>query len=233
MKKYYLVVFTVLLAGCASVYSPSDINLEVDGFAIELEGMPLVFSDDFSNGMEKWEATDPEAWKVKSVDGDKRLVLKQQSEYEPPVRSPHNIAWIKDLSLGDFILEVTCKQTGHEYNHRDLCFFFNKQNPAQFYYVHLATVADPHANSIFLVNNEPRVSIAKERTDGTKWTDGSHKIRIKRTVSTGRIEVYFDNIITPVMWTEDKHFTSGAIGLGSFDDTGWFDNVRVWGNNIK
>jgi hypothetical protein len=195
----------------------------------EMDGLPLVFSDDFTDGLDKWEMTDAKAWEANEMDGDRRLVLKGASDYDPPVRSPHNIAWIKDLNVGDFILDVDCKQTGKEYGHRDLCFFFNKQDPAHFYYVHLATTADAHANSIFLVNDKPRVSIAKKRTDGTDWGKGPHKIRIKRDATKGTIEVYFDHMKNPVMTTSDTHFTTGTIGLGSFDDTGWFDNVRVYG----
>jgi hypothetical protein len=33
---------------------------------------------------------------------------------------------------------------------------------------------------------------------------------------------------TLVMTAKDDRFTTGKIGLGSFDDTGSFDNLRVW-----
>ena len=206
--------------------------------AKEMEGMPLVFSDDFEAGLDHWEMTDAKAWKIEEESEEFRsdtagaghvLSLFAGSEYEPPVRSPHNMARVKDLNLGDFILEVDARQTGREYGHRDLCFFLDYQDPAHFYYVHLATKADEHANSVFLVNGEPRVSIAKERTEGTDWGNTYHKIRIKRTVADGRIEVYFDQMDKPVMVAEDTSFLSGTVGLGSFDDVGHFDNIRIWG----
>jgi hypothetical protein len=31
------------------------------------------------------------------------------------------------------------------------------------------------------------------------------------------------------MTATDTTFTTGAIGLGSFDDTGCMDDVRIWG----
>ncbi len=203
----------------------------------EMDGLPLVLSDDFEQGQARWEMTDPKAWEVAELDPEyakadaaagKVLSLKDSSDYQPPVRSPHSIAWLKDLDVGDFVLEVDCRQTGREYGHRDLCFFFGRQDPAHFYYVHLATKADAHANSIFLVNGEPRVSIAKTRTDGTDWGSAYHKVRIKRRTKTGAIEVFFDDMEKPVMTAEDNTFLSGTVGLGTFDDEGRFDNLKVW-----
>ena len=31
------------------------------------------------------------------------------------------------------------------------------------------------------------------------------------------------------LFAEDKHFAWGQVGIGSFDDTGNFDDVRLWG----
>ena len=62
------------------------------------------------------------------------------------------------------------RSTQEVYGHQDLCLFFGYQDASHFYYVHLGREADAHANSIFLVNGEPRVSIAQKRTDGTNWS---------------------------------------------------------------
>ena len=197
-----------------------------------MDGMPLVFSDDFESGMDGWAPTDNKSYEVLEEDGNHILGIVRASRYEPAVRSPKFIAWAEDVNVGNFILEVRAKQTGREYGHRDLCFFFGKQADDKFYYVHLATKADDHANSIFLVNEEPRVSIAEERTDGTDWgSEVWHTIRIKRDVASGLIAVYFDDMEKPVMVAHDTHFTSGPIGLGTFDDMGRFDDVRVWGDS--
>ncbi len=196
----------------------------------EFEGMPLVFSDNFSGGSDRWVMTDPDAWKVQEAEGNKVLSLVGQSKYRAPVRSPYNIALVKDLDVGDFCMELTVKQTGREYGHRDACIFLGHQDATHFYYVHIATKADDHANSVFIVNNEPRTSIAKERTKGTDWGSEVHKIRVKRCAASGKIEVFFDDMEKPIMLAVDKTFVSGTVGVGSFDDTADFDNVRVWGN---
>ena len=199
-----------------------------------LHGLPLLFEEDFSDGMERWAPTDPNAWTIGHEDGDAVLVLYQQSEYEPPVRSPFNIALLEELWVSDFILEVKVKSTRREYGHRDLCFIYGWQDPAHFYYTHIASIPDPHAGSIFIVDGEPRVSIATERPDSTTWRNGEyHTVRIARDVEAGTIEVYFDDLETPIMRATDDTFRYGRIGLGSFDDTGVFDDVRIWGRRTE
>lgn len=199
----------------------------------ELDGLPLLLYEDFEKGADRWEMTDPQAWNVIEEDGNHVLALQGSSRYAPPVRSPLSIAWLREFKLTDFTLEVKLKQTGKEYGHRDLCLFFGGTDPSHFYYAHLATKADDHANSIFLVNGAPRVSIAKERTKGTDWATGYHTIRIKRRSACGSIEVYFDDMKKPVMVAEDKTFLCGSIGLGSFDDVGQFDDVCLWGKKLQ
>lgn len=183
------------------------------------------------NALQDFIMTDDKAWKVATQDGNQALNLHGASQYEPRVRSPRNIAMLKEKAFGSFVLEADVKQTGKEYGHRDMCFFFNIKDPGNFYYVHLATKPDPHAHNIFLVNDEPRVAIAKKVSEGVDWgsTDQWHKVRIVRNIEDGTIRVYFDNMDQPIMEASDTHFVDGYIGFGSFDDTGMIDNIKVWG----
>ena len=192
-------------------------------------GLPLVFFEDFESGAERWTQTDAKAWQIVEEGGNRVYSQFQKSNYQPPVRSPLNMALVKDLHVGDFVLQARMNQTGKEYGHRDMCIFFGYQDPAHFYYVHIATKADAHANSIFIVNGEPRVSIATERTDGTDWRTGYHDVRIVRDCATGAIEVYYDDMDKPIMRARDDTFKAGRLGFGSFDDTGKIDDVIVWG----
>jgi len=194
--------------------------------------LPLAFQDDFERDeLKGWDFTDKSAWRITRLADPHERVLDQfrDSKYQPPVRSPLNIALAQGVDLADFVLDVKVRSTGRDYGHRDLCFFFGHQDASHFYYVHLGKQADEAANSIFLVNGKPRFSIAEERTKGTPWTDGWHHVRIVRRVKDGAIQVYFDNMTTPAMTAHDKTFTHGRLGLGSFDDTGMFDEVRIRG----
>ncbi|MCA9265754.1 MAG: alpha/beta hydrolase [Planctomycetales bacterium] len=191
---------------------------------------PLVAYADFDDGSDRWKVTDTSAWKLtRSGKQTWFSLVKSHSQYEPKHRSPFNIALLEETTVSDFVFEVDLRSTNEPYGHQSLCLFFGHQDPEHFYYVHLGRKADAHANSIFIVNDAPRVSIAQERTDGTDWSRGWHRARIRRKVETGSIEVYFDDMSKPIMKAIDTTFGAGRIGIGSFDDTGEFDTVRVWG----
>ena len=210
----------------------SCIQLWVSVQAAETDSLPVIYETDFSKGAGDWRPTDPNAWKVIDVDGGKAYSLHQQSKYSPPHRSPLNFSLIEDVNVGDFVLQAKVQSTGRDYGHRDLCFFFSYQDPAHFYYVHLAKNADDHANQIFIVNDMPRTKISIKTSEGTNWDDEWHSVKVVRRVSDGTIEVYFDDMQTPVMTAKDKTFTSGQVGVGSFDDTGNFKHVKLSGQRI-
>lgn len=194
--------------------------------------MPLLFQEDFEQGADRWEPTDPKAWKVIDTKQGKVYSQFQASKYKPPHRSPFNLALVKDLVVGDFVLEARVQSTVKDYGHRDMCLFFGYQDPAHFYYVHLGKKTDDHANQIFIVNDAPRKKISTQTTPGTNWDDAWHTVRVVRTVADGSIRVYYDDLKTPVMAATDRTFTWGRVGVGCFDDTGNWDDVKVWGMKV-
>ncbi len=196
----------------------------------------LLYQQDFNgaSALKDFVFTDPAAWKLAHDEKTAALELAKQSQYKPPHRSPVNIALIADKVFGDFVLDVSLKQTGRDYGHRDMCLFFEVQDPAHFYYVHMATAADPHAHNVFIVNAADRIKFATKTTKGIDWGhDVWHHVRLTRNTADGAIKVYFDDMNTPIMEATDKHFISGYIGFGSFDDTGMVDNIRIWGPSVK
>jgi len=185
------------------------------------------FKEDFEKGMERWEPTDPAAWRLEDGPTGKCLSQFAKSKYNPPQRSPFNIALLKDVVVGDFVLEAKCRSTVKDYGHRDLCLVFGYQDPGRFYYSHLGKKTDDHANQIFIVNGAPRTKISTKTTEGTNWTDDWVKVKVVR--KGGDIEVFWSDMTTPVQTARDATFASGRIGLGSFDDTGLWDDVLLKG----
>jgi sugar lactone lactonase YvrE len=225
-----------VIAASGTMYIADTLNHRVRRVTFDStssEKLPLVFQDDFENGADHWQPTDPKAWKILPTDKGKVYSQFQQSKYQPPHRSPFNISLLKDIQVSDFILEAKVQSTARDYPHRDMCLFFGYQNPAHFYYVHLGQRTDDHANQIFIVNDAPRTKISTKTTPGTKWDDKWHDVKIIRRVSDGTIEVYFDDMKTPVMMATDKTFTWGRVGLGSFDDTGNWDDVKLYGVRVE
>ena len=203
--------FTLLLATCAVGEKPAD----------------TVFTDDFEKGHDRWELLDPDTWKLSTNDGNSTIeITKRESDYKPPVRSPGHVALIRDLELGSFEITFRVRSTKDTGNHRDCCVFFNYQDDQHFYYVHLGAKPDPHSGQIMIVKEAPRLALTKNESL-TPWDDQWHTVRVVRDVTSGKIDVFFDDMTKPHMTVTDTTFKKGRIGLGSFDDLNEFDDVVV------
>jgi len=202
--------------------------------AKEVPSLPLVASEDFEQGAAKWKPADPDGWKVKP--GEKGHVysqFKKNSPYKPPHRSPFNISILSEPIVGDFVLTARVLSTHPDYGHRDACVVFGYQDAAHFYYVHFGKQTDDHANQIFIVNDKPRTKISTLTTPGTPWDEKWHDVKIVRRVSEGTVEVYFDDMTKPVMKASDKTFAWGRIGVGTFDDTSDWDDIKLHGVKVE
>ncbi len=201
----------------------------------EFKGLPLVFVEDFeqTRSLLRWEPTDDQAWRL-AMDGERAVYAQyKMSDYQPPVRSPLNVSLLKDVYVSDFVLDAWVRSTRDSGAHRDMCLFFGHQSAQRFYYVHFGAKADPVSHMIHRVDAKPREPIATKPSAGCAWTgDRYHHLRVIRDVAKGTITAYFDDMETPALAAEDKTFAWGRIGLGSFDDTGQFDRVILWGRKI-
>jgi hypothetical protein len=208
---------------------------------------PLLMDENFSSGVQHWEPASPEGWKLIDIDGGKAFSQFKNIDISKrlPHRSPWNVALLKDFVVSDLVMEVKVRETAKEYPHRDACLVFGYQNPSHFYYVHFAAVTgDPHADQIFIVNDADRKSITDKdhESTGAKWGDPAtwHRLKIVRHVGDGLIEAYFhedDSPFTeadkPLMTAYDKTLEWGQIGIGTFDDTADFAEVKLWGSKVK
>ncbi len=219
------------------------------------QGYTLQYEQTFESkrAFDAFMMTDRSAWELLKKDGSQVLALTGKSDYEPPHRSPYNIALIKGLTFGDFVLEVDIQQSGVKgtpisefmkqhpdpteaggYAHRDHCFFFGFQDPAHYLYIHVAKTGDNNAHNVFVVNEAPRTPITDFRTVGVDWgVDEWRKIRIVRNTARNTVALYFDDMLTPIMIADDVPFDQGFIGFGSFDDIGWVDNIKIWAPSAK
>ena len=194
-----------------------------------VQDLPVLVSEDFEKGADRWEFSDPKAWKI--ADGPKGKMLSLFEKTTPPVphKSPFAIALLKDVTVGDFVLEADLQSTVKRHPQQDLCLVFGYQDNAHFYYSHLARKTDKNNNQIFLVNGADRAMISLRTSEGTDWSDEWVHVKVVRKVADGTIEVYWDDMKTPVQTAQSKIFAWGRVGLGSFKDLGNFDNVVLRG----
>ena len=114
---------------------------------------------------------------------------------------------------------------------RDVIIVFGYQSPREFYYAHLSNdnTVMVH-NGIFVVDNADRRRIddqSLENPPEARLTDTAwHRVRVDRDAESGTIRVFMDDLRKPLMTATDTTFRSGAIGFGSFDDTGAIRDVR-------
>lgn len=193
-------------------------------WASESSKKTLIFTDRFDHNPDAWQMPYPDDWAILGTTGDHYLHMKRSRDPGVP-RRPLQYALLKNVKVGSFDLRVRVRREG-----RSMIVVFNYMNTLHFYYTHLS--ADPGRkqpvhNGIFLVNNAPRVRIAGLEAvpalPDTRW----HRIRVRRDVPSGRIDVWSDVQSDPLFTVIDHTFSCGQIGLGSFDETGDFADVDL------
>ncbi len=203
------------------------------------DAMPVVYADDFENGMDSWEPFDAKSFEiteVKNAAGETTHALRAlgTSKFQPKFRSPPNIAMLKDATVGDFEITAKVQSTNPTAGpHRDMCIVFCYQDPTHFYYVHFGALSDPNACQIFIVDDAARTPITVKTASGTPWTDGWQNVKVVRKVDDGTIEVYFNDMDEPFMAAKDTKFKWGRVGLGTFDDNGNWDDFELRGVETK
>ncbi len=199
--------------------------------------LPFLFLDDFEGGeTQAWKPNFPQNWRVDTEEESRAFHLVAPGEMDAVV-APTSWAVLKGFDVGSFALtgQVKCK-ADPENPHRDMVIVFHFQDPTHFYYVHFSASSDDKHNIIGLVDGKDRVKINMEPAGKTvpRLLDSEfHDFRVSYDAESGKILVYMDDMTTPLMTAVDKTFTYGLVGIGSFDDTGCFDNIKLWGKKIQ
>lgn len=163
---------------------------------------------------------------------DGLLVLTQAGVPSGAVRRPAGLAVLDSPAFGEVALDLDLKSTApmpDETPRRDVVLVVGYQSPTRFYYAHISAARDAVHNGIFVVNDADRRRIDEHSAVAPLTDQAWHHVRLTRQPTTGRIDVYFDDADTPFMSATDKTLLSGRIGMGSFDDTAEFRQVRVSG----
>jgi hexosaminidase len=203
---------------------------------VETARSPL-FSDDFEDGeAQEWEPNIPGNWQVEEEWGTQCYQLTAPGT-QGEVRAPTSWSLLKDFDVSNFIFtgRLKCKSP-LDNPHRDMVIVFHYQDPTHFYYVHFSASSDENHNIIGLVNGKDRVKINHEppgRSDARLTDMGFHDFKVSFNAETGEIKAYLDDMTTPILIATDRTFGHGLVGVGSFDDTGSFDDIKLWGTIHK
>lgn len=195
--------------------------------------LPLLASFDFETGTAAgWQPNDPAHWRVIRQDGSFVYELTTPGE-QGKVRAPTSWSLLAAPDVNSFVFAGRLKCGVDPANtYRDLCVIFHFQDPTHFCYVHFSARSDEVHNITGLVNGADRVKINSEppekstfRLTDTNW----HQFKVAYDAGAGRIEAFLDDMEAPILTAIDKTLGHGLVGIGSFDDTGCFDDIKLWG----
>jgi hypothetical protein len=203
----------------------------------EQEELPWLAASDFESGKaEGWKPNDPVHWQVSERDGSTVYELTAPGEMGK-VRAPTSWSLIAGHDVTSFVLSGRLKCLADPANpHRDICIFFHFQDPTHFAYVHFSASSDDAHNIIALVNGADRIKINAEPAGNSvfRLTDKEwHHFKVACDAASGKIEAFLDDLEVPILTAVDKTLGHGLAGVGSFDDTGCFDDITLRGIEKK
>jgi len=185
----------------------------------------LQFRDDFEGGaLSVWQFPYPEDWTILSEGANHYLHMLRNREPGVP-RRPLQFARLARAKVGSFDFQARVRREG-----TSMIVVFNYADTLHFYYAHLSSdygTKEPVHNGLFIVNGEPRRRIAGTEAQPALPDRAWHTVRIRRDVPSGKIEVFMDNDREPRFQVVDHTFNCGEVGMGSFDETGDFDDIRL------
>ena len=197
----------LLLSACGRVNKP--------GLVVDFEDRDL----------SRWSLPEPKDWAIDLEGGNHFLRLARKGQIGDP-RRPLQYALRTDVCVGDFDLRVRARRFG-----KSLLITFGYQDTMHFYYAHISSDSGDHAvhNGLFKVDGGERFRIAGKGSAAVLPEAGWQEVRLTRRVGTGEMALYAGADPQPRFRHTDAAFRFGRIGLGSFDETGDFDDLRLEG----
>jgi len=220
------VLRTVGLAATISPLMLGALHLyQQEGHGVRRAKGAVLFRDQFESAtLKAWQMPYPEDWSILAENGNHFLHMNRNREPGVP-RRPLQFALIKGVNVGSFRFKARLRRQG-----KSMIVVFNYADTLHFYYTHLSADTGQKAsvhNGIFIVDGAPRTRIAGMEAAPALPDQSWHAVEIHRNVGNGLMEVFMDGQPRPLFSVVDRTFNCGQVGIGSFDETGDFDDVRL------
>jgi hypothetical protein len=176
-----------------------------------------------------WSVPVASDWKATEESGSPILQLMKGKEPVSTLpRRPAQFAIAQTPDFSKVMVEADVKPLG-----RSVMIVFAYHDSAHFNYAHLST--DPGTkvavhNGIFHVYGGERVRISS--VDGPPAFPANNRwyhVVLTHDGKSGTVHVNVDGKPVPALHGVDLSLTDGKIGIGSFDETGEFKNVKITG----
>lgn len=147
-------------------------------------------------------------------------------------RRPSQFALLQEGPYSSFTLEVDVKRNG-----KSLLLVFGYQDPGHYNYAHIS-VDDPVKqnvhNGVFHVFGGERVRISPlEGGPGLLPTTDWTSVKLVWNGKTGEVTCYANGKTSGALHAVDMSLKHGRVGLGSFNETGSFRNLKITGVPAK
>jgi hypothetical protein len=173
----------------------------------------------------EWQVPVGTDWKVDRDNGTEVLRLIQSRGPLPGPRRPIQFA-LADVDYTHVTVEADVKPLASS-----LVIVFAYRDAAHFDYAHLSTdtgTKQPVHNGIFHVYGGERVRISNERGPAAFAATGRwYHVQLTHDPESGTVGVIVDGQALPALKAVDFSLSGGKVGIGSFDETAEFKNVRI------
>ncbi len=174
----------------------------------------------------EWSVPVASDWKVEQEGGQEVLHLASPRGPLPGPRRPINFA-LSDTRYTDSVtVEAEVMPLG-----KSLMIVFAYRDEAHFDYAHLSTdtaAKQPVHNGIFHVYGGERVRISAEAGPAAFASNGRwYHVKLTHDAKSGNVSVTVDGHAVPALEAVDRSLAGGRVGLGSFDETVKFKNVKI------
>jgi len=174
----------------------------------------------------EWSVRVASDWKVEQDGGTEVLGLAQNRGPLPGPRRPIQFALTDVPDYRTLTVEADVKPLG-----RSLLIVFAYRDEAHFNYAHLSTdtgAKQPVHNGVFHVYGGERVRISNGAgpasfPENNRW----YRVKLTHDTRTGAVSVTVDGREAAALKAMDLSLGAGKAGLGSFDETAEFKNVRI------
>ncbi len=178
--------------------------------------------DDFEGGTaDGWTPLTPANWSVVMDEGDQAYYLNTTAFASPGGGRLGEYSLLPG-TYGDFTFSAQARLGDDVTSNAfaDYAVVFGFQDADNYYYVLFNN--DQDATQLFKVVEGNRSALA---TAGDDWLNDNayHSVKVSRVGSN--IKIHFDDNL--IMSTSDSTFGAGRVGVGSFNDAAYFDEVRV------
>lgn len=174
----------------------------------------------------KWSVPVKADWEITKDGGDAVLHMAQNRGPLPGPRRPIQFALLDAPPASDATIELDVKPLK-----RSCILVFSYGDEAHFNYAHLSTdtgTKQPVHNGIFHVYGGERVRISDTGGPPAFSSIGRwYHVVLHFSGKTGEVNVAVDGKDIPALHAVDVSSHEGRVGVGSFDETGDFKNVKV------